>query len=638
MRFNEFTKTLRLTDESTGELNETGQKIRRTFQGIFAVLDIVTTVLGGGFKIAWKVASEVLSYFGMGLLDVTAIVGDWLVAAHDFLFGLVDIHDILDVIVPAIKTVVEWVKDWFAELKDSGKLQAFVDSLASMAQAAWDFIIAVKNSDEFNAFINYIKNAATALFNFFAGLPDLSEFKNLISVVGGAIESIGKWISSLKDSENVAGDIVAGLVNGLANGIPTVVTAVLKLAAAIISGICDALGIHSPSTVMIAIGGFLIAGLVTGLQNGVGGLWNTLSELCGGIWEIVTTTLNKLVEFVKGLDFGTVLSAALVGGVVFALIGISSALGKIATGIAGFGDMLEEFGDLCKNVGKGVKNYLNAKAVQSLVIAITTLVAALIGLAVFMKDEGNTKAVWSAVGVLSVLTGLVIALVAVIAVLDKFVIGADGVGDLIIPLLTVAGTMLILAVVLKIIADIDATAAYAALKRLGIMVVALGVFLLAIGGLSKAELLTNVDKAGIMLMMMAGAMLIMVYVIKIAGQLKTSEITKGLAVVTLVGVLFAAVIMASKFAGEHASGAGGMLLKMSIAMLIMVGVVKLAAGLEIGEVKRGIAVVAAIEILFMAIVAVSAIAGEHASRAGGMLLYITRSSGEFHVELQLQNA
>ena len=86
VRFNEFTKSLRLTDETTGELNETGQKIRRTFQGIFAVLDIVTTVLGGGFKIAWKVASEVLSYFGMGLLDVTAIVGDWLVAAHDFLF------------------------------------------------------------------------------------------------------------------------------------------------------------------------------------------------------------------------------------------------------------------------------------------------------------------------------------------------------------------------------------------------------------------------------------------------------------------------------------------------------------------------------------------------------------------------
>ena len=47
--FHKFTLSLRLTDAKTGELTETGDKLVRTFKGVFAVVSMVADILGGGF-------------------------------------------------------------------------------------------------------------------------------------------------------------------------------------------------------------------------------------------------------------------------------------------------------------------------------------------------------------------------------------------------------------------------------------------------------------------------------------------------------------------------------------------------------------------------------------------------------------
>ena len=44
---NKFSEKLRLTDKETGDLTDTGEKLQRTFKGIFAILDIIVTVIGG---------------------------------------------------------------------------------------------------------------------------------------------------------------------------------------------------------------------------------------------------------------------------------------------------------------------------------------------------------------------------------------------------------------------------------------------------------------------------------------------------------------------------------------------------------------------------------------------------------------
>lgn len=82
---NAFSEKLRLTDKETGELNANGEKLKRTFKGIWAAINIVTTIVGGALRTAFTLVSKVLKAFDLNILDVTASIGDLLVAFRDWL-------------------------------------------------------------------------------------------------------------------------------------------------------------------------------------------------------------------------------------------------------------------------------------------------------------------------------------------------------------------------------------------------------------------------------------------------------------------------------------------------------------------------------------------------------------------------
>lgn len=87
--------------------------------------------------------------------------------------------------------------------------------------------------------------------------------------------------------------------------------------------------------------------------------------------------------------------------------------------------------------------------------------------------------------------------------------------------------------------------------------------------------------------------------------------------------MFEAIIVVSQTAGEYGSKAGAMLLGMSIAIGVLVGVIKLISYLDESEVKRGLKIVGVIEVMFAAIITVSKLAGENAAKAGAMLLMMS---------------
>ena len=100
---NKFSEKLRLTDKDTGKLNDTGKKLKRVFEGVFAVIDIIVTILGGAFRIAFKIVSQVLDYFGVSVLDAAAWIGDLLVKFHDWFESLFDISGLLETVGPLVK-------------------------------------------------------------------------------------------------------------------------------------------------------------------------------------------------------------------------------------------------------------------------------------------------------------------------------------------------------------------------------------------------------------------------------------------------------------------------------------------------------------------------------------------------------
>ena len=118
----------------------------------------------------------------------------------------------------------------------------------------------------------------------------------------------------------------------------------------------------------------------------------------------------------------------------------------------------------------------------------------------------------------------------------------------------------------------------------------------------------------------AAAVGILAIVVKIVAGFSIGEIMKGMAFIAGCELLFGQIVAVSMFAGQHASKAGSMLLKMAGAVAILAITMKLIGLLEPSEIAKGIVVVGALSIFFSLLIAVTSLAGPYADQAGSMLM------------------
>ncbi len=85
--------------------------------------------------------------------------------------------------------------------------------------------------------------------------------------IAGAASALGGWIAS---AATAAYDFVAGLVSGISGGVSSVVNAVKGLGSAALGAITGVFDSHSPSKVMVGIGGDVTDGLAQGMDAGAG--------------------------------------------------------------------------------------------------------------------------------------------------------------------------------------------------------------------------------------------------------------------------------------------------------------------------------------------------------------------------------
>lgn len=584
---NRFSKHLVMSDD-------TADKLKRTIKGVIALLDMVTNVLGGGLKFGIKVISTLLKYFNIDLLSVTAKLGDF----------LVDLRDATD----------------FSNL--FGKA---MDKLGPHLQKAAD---AVKN-----------------------------------------------WIDGLKAADNIPEYILKGLVNGIKNGATTAVQSIVELGKMLLEGIRDVLGIHSPSTKFFEIGQFIIQGLVNGIQNGFSIVINTIKSLG-----------KKCISSIKEINFGKVFAVGVGAGMLAITYKmadgfktLSKAVEAFSAPAKGVGKLLTSFGSVFDSISASItkrtkaKNFETvSKGILNMALAIGVLAASLVVLS--KVDEDSLERAVITIGIMAAtLVGLSLALskmdkfgdfskptVSILAIGASLLLVSEAMSKLnsmnpdqiktnllcitgILALLTtvalalsnfskgpvdIAGsgkTMLAMSVALlvmvRVIKQVDGLEASGIAKGLTVIGL-LGTFFTVMVKVSE-HAGANGKKAGSMLLKMSFALAIMVRVIKLAGKLEADEIVKGTIVVGVLGVLFKAIVKVSQYAGEHGAKAGSMILKISIALMAMVGVIKLISYISDDEISRGMSVIIKMELMFAALIAVSNFAGENAAKAGAMLLMMS---------------
>lgn len=553
--FHKFSTYLRVSEEAA-------DKLKRTFKGVFAVLDMVLTIISAPIKIAFKILLQLLGALDIGvdgILSFTARLGDALVFVRDLFDELFDFSLIFEILAPYIKAGARALMDWLGALKNSSIITKFVDSLRNAKKAIKD------------------------------------------------------WFVGMKDAKNIPKYIFEGLVNGLKYGANKVFDTMMNFGKKLLEVICKVLGIESPSTKFFEIGKYIIQGLVNGIQNGVGYVFSLLK----GFGETCVKIFNSI-------DFGKVLAAGIGIGTLLVVIKTLSVINSFLSPLEGLGDMFEGIGVGVAGLGKGIHKWGQAKLIESFAKSIAVLAGAVVVLALIKKDD-----LWRAVGAIA---ALAVVMGALTFVVNKSFGGknnpaksaeeAKDMGRTVTAFLGMAAALYLMASVFKKLAGLG-DSIDTAIKGLIAMVVGLSVLFVVFGKFVKGDAAQNLDKAAVMISKIGFSLLLMSFAVKLVSGMKPGDIGKGILIVYALTAMMAGLIAISKLAGDSADKAGKMISKMAFALLITLLVIKIAAKLDGEEFAKGFAVILSLGYFFSVLIAVSYFAGEHAAKAGAMMLMMS---------------
>ena len=568
--FHKFSRSLTMNDE-------TADKLKRTLKGVFAILDIITTLTGGAFKVAFKVVNTILGAFNLNILDVTAVIGDAIVGVRDW----IDAHNIfakgLDVIVPYLKRAADAIKDWIKGLKEADNIPEYIIS---------GLINGLKNG---------VKTVAKAVWDL--GKLILDTIKGVLGIH-----------SPSREFYEIGVNIIEGLVNGLTAAANAVWKALKKIGKTIVKLFNGEISIADNIAPKAKEGGkSFIDSFTSGVLSGVKTLWDVI-KMIGA----------KCVDLFMELDLGTLIAGAIGVGISLGALKLASAVQSFASIFEGLGDMFEGVGSFLTDLGKGLKSFLKgaalnlqAKAMLKFALAIGILVVALIALTTV--DQAD---LWAAMGALAALSAIMVALSFAASKIGAI----KSVGKQAIALVALSVAILIMAKAMYTLANLKMDEIPSVLVGLGLIIGSLITIMVAFNKLGTYSM--HASKTGGLLLKFSLALLIMIGVIKLAGGLDESEIEKGIKVVGALSIFAAGLIAVSLFAGRYASKAGGMLFKFSLALLIMTGVMKIVGSMSTEDIKKGLVVIGALETFAAGLIAVSLLAGKNAAKAGAMIFMI----------------
>ena len=609
----DFSETLRLTDKETGKLTENGEKIKSTFEGIFAILDIVRIVVGGPLKIAFDAIVHILSLFDLNILDVTAAIGDAVVGFRDWIKAALDFSKILDPVVNGVVTIVEAWKSWISGLKDSEDLpKEIAGGIAKGFGTAFGVI-----KDFFKSIPEFFKNGFSELGDSpISGFVD--SIRNGLQIAGQTVVELGKIVLeklneflSARGFEEISADSIAGLISGFQSGASDVWDAAVSMVSSLVQRVKEFLGIHSPSTVFAAIGGFIVAGLVMGLQNGV-------PDSLGAVKDL----FQPMLDWIKGLDFGSVMAA--VFGIFTMSTGhkVAGALQSIASPFEGLGSVFEGTGEILQstakvmsksvrpikkilnNTAKVVKSFsktldsvafsIKVDAIKSLVESLLFLVGAIVVLTFFDPAE-----LWNAVGIVTVMALVLVGLAWAMnkmnsssASISKEGIDIKGLSN---GLTGIGIAIMLMAAAVKMMGTMDPEQAKQGFLGLAGLIAAVGIVLVVFGTLVKGKSAQNIDKFGKTMTKLAVALLLMAVVVKILGGMDENVLGQGYTACIGMALILTGLIWATKLMGDskHVGKIGGTLVKMAVAIGLMAIVAKMLGEMDRATlIQGGIAIIA----------------------------------------------
>ena len=576
---------------------ETAKKLTRTFKGLFAVLDVIKTVVGGGINIAFKVLSAVLNSFHLDILDVTAGIGDALVAFHDWVLEGNALSKAIKGLVDRLPNLTDQFKEWFATFKETPVVEKLITA---------------------------IKGIQLAFNKFTSGKINLSEFAMKLG------ENLAKALKSLPGiALQIGKDFISGFQNGIDFSISGVIDKIVTFCLNFIEGFKKALGVHSPSWKAFEIAQDFFQGFINGAKKAIETVTSVLKTIGEQIIKVFKGIWDYITDENGNIEWGKIFAGGIIVSMLWVLKQLANAFSGIANALGGFDDLIANAARVLKKFSKvlnGIAWNLKAKALLKMAIAISILVAAIL----VLTQIDDPDKLWQAVGVIAVLAMILVALSIAMAKLSSASVELNAaskkldVKGIQNSIIQIGLALLLVAAAVKLIGEMNPDKAKRGFLGLAGVAVAMIAFIAAIGGISTYS--KDVKGIGSMMKKMSVAIILMAIACKLISTLSAEDMLQGVAFVTGFTIFVISITKVAKSAGNNVSKVGGMAVKLAIAMALLVGVCKLVNMLSAEEVFKGTAFSAAFVLFVKALVSVTKIGKkQQIAKLSGLILSISFS-------------
>ena len=597
----EFSKGLVISKDTISDITD-------TLKGFFAIVDMVVSIFGGGFKIAFEVFSRVavnlanaMGFGASNILDITAALGRAISGFRDWLEQMDLIGKAADFISNAIINFAKGIKD------------------AVTASAGFSTI-----SNVFSGIERVFYRISTAINRFVTELKQLGDNVTLEGFANAFNNAVASFKTGINlDLYNIFGrsgiDIFRGLISGLSKGVVDVVSFMVDTAKKMYVAFCNFFGIDSPSKLMIGVGGFIILGLLTGL-----------TQMFPQVGDFFKDMGNTILGFIQNIPWASIITALVSVGTVGVINKLIPLIQTLLTPLTKLSSVFDALSGTIKGVGKSMVDLNKSKAfnfktegIKNLAIAVGILVASLVALTLIDQNK-----IWPAIGAVAALAAVVGVLAIAVSKFSGSQSGDGGMKDTIKSTLNVvklstflialSGLLVMFAVVVALIGAIGWEKAAVGVGSIVALLVAFGVLIKMYGKLGESNT-KNISKVGTMLLKLSVSLLLMSAVIAIMGNLSEDTLIQGgIAIAAFIGVIYVLAQIATK--GKAVEELGKTLKNMATSMLIMVAVIAIIGLMDPEIIKKGLATIGSFIVMITFLTLITKLSGANFKGLGSTLL------------------
>lgn len=589
--------------------DETADKLRRTFSGLFSVLSVVKNFVGGTVAVALRVVSKLLSSLHISLLDVTAAVGDAITKFKEWLNSNNIFVRTFGAIATNAQKAALAIRDWIKAFIELPVVQKTVTSVKT----------AIVNA--FNATKEVFSDGRKRIADFIDNWKDLDKI---------TLDNLKAMLIDFK--KNVLDEFFKVNFNfsfkGITNkvkGLKTSMKTELRSATSILDGFKTSLfNLAEEVRSKVRIGDIFGYGMAALMVKSVMDIGKSLEMLEGplaGVTSVVKGLAGIEKSISKYIDAKTFIDRSKAINV------LATAIVKLAIAVALLVASMYVINDINQN-GELSTPLLTLIGLMGM-LALLAYAVSKVNFSGIAKISGIMFSIGGAIALLALalktMDGLssddktyknAVVLIALIGVLG---VVAVALGERVpqlskgsIAIIAFAAAVYILAKALKSISKIDKDGLNRSFATLVGLILALSIAAQGLKGLSFS--------GGVGLIAMVIALKLLMSALDDLCNFDGNKIAENL--LTIIGILgiLAALMAITNLAGTNAATGGIGMLALAAAMYTMVKAVKAMAEISQDDLKRITPILISLLGIFGVLIAVSNLAGQFAHRAGMMLL------------------